>query len=72
MSKQIVSIIQIVLAIFLVSLILLQSKGTGLGSTFGAEGALYRTRRGAEKIFFYLTIIVSFLFVIASVVGLLT
>lgn len=71
MSKQIVSIIQIILAFFLVSLILLQSKGTGLGSTFGADTALYRTKRGAEKILFYLTIAVSFLFVVASIVGLL-
>lgn len=70
MKTQIFSVIQIILAIALMVLILLQAKGTGLGSTFGGEIGLYRTKRGLEKIFFRLTIFVSTLFIILSVIGL--
>ncbi|MDO8498644.1 MAG: preprotein translocase subunit SecG [bacterium] len=71
MNRNIIYIVQIVLGIMLVVLILLQAKGTGLGSTFGGEIAFYRTRRGLEKMLFYLTIGLSGLFLIISVLGLL-
>lgn len=71
MKIQIFAIIQIVLGILLSILILLQTKGTGLGSTFGGEMSFYSTKRGLEKILFYMTIIVSALFLITAVVGLL-
>lgn len=69
MLKQVVSLIQIILSIVLVGLILLQSTGTGLGSTFGSDISFYGTKRGAEKILFILTIVVSTLFFISSVIG---
>lgn len=69
MLKQVFSLVQILLAIVLVGLILLQSKGTGLGSTFGSDISFYGTKRGAEKVLFVLTIIVATLFFIASIVG---
>lgn len=65
------SLIQIVLSIILVGLILLQAKGTGLGSTFGGELAFYRSRRGFEKLLFYITGVVAGLFLISSVVRLI-
>ncbi|MCL5409611.1 MAG: preprotein translocase subunit SecG [Patescibacteria group bacterium] len=71
MQLNIIYILQIVLAILLGTLILLQAKGTGLGSTFGGELSFYRTKRGVEKLLFYLTIIVSSLFLIISVVALI-
>ncbi len=43
-------------AVLLVFFILLQSRGVGLSSTFGGDGAFYRTRRGPEKLLFNLTI----------------
>lgn len=52
-------------------LVLLQAKGSGLGSAFGGEIAFYQTRRGVEKLLFYLTIIVSTLFLISSLLGFL-
>lgn len=71
MNDQIMAIIQIVLSVILVALILLQVKGSGLGSTFGGEMAFYRTKRGAERLLFYLTIIVSTLFLAATIIGLI-
>lgn len=71
MNDQLMAVVQITLSIILVALILLQVKGSGLGSTFGGEMAFYRTKRGAEKILFYLTIIIASLFMIATIVGLI-
>lgn len=71
MNDQIMSVVQIVLSVILVGLVLLQVKGSGLGSTFGGEMAFYRTKRGAEKILFYLTIIISVLFLTATIAGLI-
>lgn len=53
---------QIILAILLVAAILLQARGTGLGAAFGGGGNVYRTKRGAEKKIFQLTIVISILF----------
>ena len=60
--ENIFNIIQIILAVVLVTVILLQSKGSGLGAAFGGEGNVYRTKRGFEKILFISTIVLSVLF----------
>ena len=59
-------ITEIIIALVLIGTILLQAKGTGLGSSFGGSGELYQSRRGVEKIVFYLTIAVSALFAVVS------
>lgn len=56
----------IVLSVFLVLSILVQQRGSGLGGAFGGEGAVYRTRRGAERFIFRLTIVLAILFVISA------
>lgn len=61
-------IIQIILAILLITAILLQHRGTGLGGTFGSESNIYRSKRGIEKFLFYITIILSFLFIVTAVI----
>lgn len=71
MNKDFIYVIQIILSVALVGLILMQNKGTGLGSTFGGEMGFYRTRRGVERMVFYLTIGVSALFLLTSVIRLL-
>ena len=58
-------ILQIVLSCGLVALILIQSKGGGLGSVFGGSGS-YSTRRGVEVIVFRLTIVIAVLFFLIS------
>lgn len=62
-------ILEIVLSVLLIGLIILQSKGTGLGSTFGGDMGFYGTKRGAERMLFILTIIVAGLFLLTSLVG---
>lgn len=62
-------IFEIILGVLLVGLIVLQSKGTGLGSTFGGDMGFYGTKRGAEKMLFILTIIIATLFLLTALVG---
>ena len=57
--------------VLMITLILLQSQGTGLSTTFGGEGNTYRSKRGAEKIIFNATIISAVVFVLSVVLELL-
>lgn len=59
-------IIQIIISVLLIGAILLQARGTGLGSTFGGGGEVYRTKRGFEKLLFTTTIGLVILFVLTS------
>jgi len=63
------TIIQIVIAIALTAVILLQAKGTGLGSTFGGQSQMYHSKKGVEKVVFYLTITLAVLFVLVSLIN---
>ena len=56
-------VIQIILSVLLITSILLQQRGTGLGGAFGGESDVYRSKRGMEKFLFYATIILAVLFV---------
>jgi len=60
------NVAQIVLALALIFVILLQVRGGGLGGIFGQPDTVYRTKRGVEKTLFQLTIALVVLFVIIS------
>ncbi len=63
-------IVQILLALALITLVLLQTKGGGLSSIFGVDSSsVYRTRRGLERRMFQATILVSGLFFVISVLN---
>lgn len=66
----IVGLTQIAVSAVLITLILLQQRGSGLGSAFGQEGGAYATRRGAQKKIFYATILFGILFVVLALVNL--
>lgn len=66
-----VSILQIVIASLLVSAILLQQRGAGLGTAFGGEGNIYFKKRGLEKILFIATICLAVLFLGLAFISLL-
>jgi preprotein translocase subunit SecG len=63
-------IAQIIIAVALIIITLLQVKGGGLGGIFGQADTVYRTRRGMEKTLFQLTIVLAVIFIILSVVSL--
>ncbi len=69
MIKQVFFLLEIILGLLLITLIILQSKGTGIGSTFGGDMGFYGTKRGAEKLLFILTIIITVAFLLSSLVG---
>lgn len=66
-----VSFAQIAVSVLLIVAILLQSRGAGLSGVFGGEGNIFETRRGAEKILFVSTIVLSILFMGLAVVNLI-
>ena len=61
-------IVQILISLLLIAVIVLQSKSSGLGSAFGASTS-YHTKRGVEKSLFYLTIVVSLIFIALAIVS---
>jgi preprotein translocase subunit SecG len=63
-------IAQIVVAVALTLVALLQVKGGGLGGIFGQADTVYRTKRGMEKTLFQLTIALVVIFVALSIVSL--
>ena len=63
-------IAHIIITVLLAASILLQQRGSGLGDAFGADTAVYTSRRGAEKVLFYLTIIFGVSFVVLAVLQL--
>jgi preprotein translocase subunit SecG len=63
------TIIQVLSAVLLIGAILLQQRGVGLSGVFGGSGDVYRTKRGAEKTLFNLTILLSFLFFGSALLG---
>jgi len=64
-----VNIIQIFIAIGLIVLVLLQTKSTSLGSVFGGDSSIHKTRRGVEKTLHQATIVLSFVFFLIAVMS---
>jgi preprotein translocase subunit SecG len=65
-----VNIAQILVAILLSLVILLQAKGSGIGAAFGGgTSGSFRTRRGVEKTLFQLTIVIAIVFMIVAAWG---
>jgi preprotein translocase subunit SecG len=69
MSSSTLGIAQIVVSIALVACVLLQQRGGGIGVVGGLQTQFYGTRRGLEKIIFWLTIILGILFIALAIVS---
>ncbi len=63
-------IAQIVVAVALIIVALLQVKGGGLGGIFGQADTVYRTKRGVEKTLFQFTIVLAVIFIVLSIISL--
>lgn len=69
--KNIIVIFQIILGLLLSGAILIQARGTGLGSAWGGGGESYRSKRGVERLLFLGSIVLAFLFLIISIINVL-
>lgn len=58
-------------AVLMILAILLQQRGASFGAGFGSSGELYTTRRGLDKSLFEFTIVMSVIFVLSILAGLL-
>jgi preprotein translocase subunit SecG len=70
MLSNILDISQVVLAVLMMVVILLQQKGSGMGAAFGGSSNVYNTKRGADKVLHNATIVMAVLFFLVSVVNL--
>lgn len=66
MLQTILLLVQLVVSALLVTVIILQQKGSGVGSVFGGATAVYRSRRGVEKLLHYSTIALAVIFSVLS------
>jgi preprotein translocase subunit SecG len=64
------NIAQIVISVALTVAVLLQIRSSGLGSVFGgSDSAVYRTRRGIERLLFNITIGLTIAFFIITILN---
>jgi len=68
--KNVLLIVNIIVSILIVTLILIQGKGAGLGSAWGGGGEMFQTRRGIEKVTLRITVILIAIFFIVSIINL--
>ncbi len=62
----ILNVIEIIVAVLLIALVLLQMQGSGLSSAFGGTGEVYRSKRSIEKMLMWATVVVTVAFGIVS------
>lgn len=63
------NIITILVAILLIMMIMVQTKGSSFGTGFGGGDSMYTTRRGFEKTLFQATIGVGVFFVLLAIIS---
>jgi len=63
-------IAQLIVSAVLIVLILLQQRGTALGSAFGQESGFYGTLRGVQKKIFWATVVMAASFLILAIANL--
>ena len=57
-----INIVTIISAVFMIILILVQTRGATLGAGFGGGAEINTVRRGSDKTIFQMTIIAAFIF----------
>jgi preprotein translocase subunit SecG len=64
------NIAQIIISVALTVAVLLQIRSSGLGSVFGgSDSAVYRTRRGIERLLFNITIGLTIAFFVITILN---
>lgn len=69
--KNLFSFLAVISGVLMTITILVQSQGSGLGTTFGGSSGSYRSKRGAERIIYNGTIIFAVIFVVSVILGVL-
>lgn len=65
-----INLVMIIISVVLIFLLLLQTKGSAFGGTFGSGGeSIQRSRRGFEKTLFQFTIGIAMFFVVVAVIS---
>lgn len=62
---------QVSVSVLLIALVLLQPRGSGLGSAFGGESVLFASRRGIQQKIHWLTVFFGFSFIGLALLSLL-
>jgi protein translocase SecG subunit len=62
---------QLISALILIFLVTIQTKGTGLGRSFGQSGSVSFKRRGIEKMVFKMTFFFAGFFLLSSILRIL-
>ena len=65
--KNLLLFANIIVMVFLIIIIALQNKSSGLSNVFGGTGNIAATRRGFEKWLFYATIIFGIIFIAINI-----
>ncbi len=60
------NVVEIIVSLALILVVLLQARGSGFGGALGGSSTFFRTRRGAEKSLFQLTIVLVIVFILIS------
>ncbi|MCR4277349.1 MAG: preprotein translocase subunit SecG [Candidatus Roizmanbacteria bacterium] len=68
--KNFLLILNIIFSVLIVTFILIQGRGAGLGSAWGGGGEMFQTRRGMEKIVLWLTTVFIVIFLAVSLINL--
>ena len=68
--NKILFVLQIIIPCLLIVFILLQQRGTALGTAFGGQEDFYFKKRGMEKKIFWTTVVLAVLFIGISLLNL--
>jgi len=71
-NSNILRISHIIVAVIMIGLILLQNRNEGQTGFLQGGGESFKTRRGIEKIIFYVTVVFALAFVVLTIVILKT
>ena len=70
---QILPYAQIILSVVLVTAVMLQQTGAGVGGALGGNdtGGFHQTRRGFEKFLFYVALVCGILFALSAILAII-
>ncbi len=64
-----ITILQIVIAVILIVVVMLQSRGDTGTAGLASQGQSFRSKKGLEKVLFYATIVLAVLFASVSIIA---